>query len=151
MPLIFAGPDTLKCITREYRAIDEWGNVSDSICKVVIYVTAIDDLIWPKMPNYSARMIMPRFHQDLMQDIHHHWISERKKGLVYHLYIHGCLLQKNASYWIGRSADGLRDSVSLATMPVPVGSPASAQVCLTAPENITLTFRYGSTNLPTSD
>ncbi|MBK9567361.1 MAG: hypothetical protein IPO37_19990 [Saprospiraceae bacterium] len=47
-PAIFAGPDTLKCITREYRAVDEWGNVSDSICKVVIYVAAIDDLIWPK-------------------------------------------------------------------------------------------------------
>jgi hypothetical protein len=151
MPLIFAGPDTLKCITREYRAIDEWGNVSDSICKVVIYVTAIDDLIWPKNAklfcedDYAKIPSGPYAGHPSPLDI-----GTKKGSGVPSLYP-WLPTTKNASYWIGRSADGLRDSVSLATMPVPVGSPASAQVCLTAPENITLTFRYGTASLPTSN
>ncbi len=38
----FAGPDTLKLIIRSYRAIDESGNISDTDCKVYIYVTTLD-------------------------------------------------------------------------------------------------------------
>lgn len=41
-PDIFAGPDTLKLITRKYRAIDESGNISDTDCTVYIYVVSLD-------------------------------------------------------------------------------------------------------------
>lgn len=38
----FAGPDTLKMVKRIFRAIDEYGNVSDDDCHVVIYVRAFN-------------------------------------------------------------------------------------------------------------
>jgi hypothetical protein len=149
MPSIFAGPDTLKCITREYRAVDEWGNVSDSICKVVIYVTAIDDIIWPKNAqlyceeDYAKIPSGPFAGNPSPLDIG----TKRGSG-VPSLYPWLPTI-KNGAYWIGRSTDGLRDSVSLRTNIVPLGSPASAQVCLTAPGDISLNFRYGSVVLPT--
>lgn len=40
-PDLFAGPDTLKLIIRNYRAIDESGNISETDCTVYIYVTSL--------------------------------------------------------------------------------------------------------------
>lgn len=150
-PAIFAGPDTLKCITREYRAVDESGNISDSICKVVIYVTKIDDFIWPKNVKLSCDGDYARIPSGPYAGHPSPLAIGNKSGSGVPSLYPWMPTIKNGRYWIGRSTDGLRDSVSLATHLVPVGSPASAQVCLTAPENITLRFRYGSTNLPTSN
>ncbi|MBK8055375.1 MAG: T9SS type A sorting domain-containing protein [Saprospiraceae bacterium] len=147
-PLIFAGPDTLKCITREYRAIDESGNVSDSICKVVIYVTAIDDLIWPKNSQLFCEEDYAKIPSGPFAGHPSPVAIDGKKGSGVPSLYPWLPTTKNATYWIGRSGDGLRDSVSLSTRVVPPGSPASAQVCLTAPANITLRFKYGSIHLP---
>jgi hypothetical protein len=148
MPQIFAGPDTLKRITREYRAVDESGNVSDEICTVVIYVTAIDDIIWPKNTqlyceeDYAKIPSGPFAGNPSPLDIG----TKRGSG-VPSLYPWLPTI-KNGTYWIGRSTDGLRDSVSLTTNIVSPGTTASAQVCLTAPADITLNVNYGAARLP---
>ncbi|MGB4960234.1 MAG: cohesin domain-containing protein, partial [Saprospiraceae bacterium] len=141
-PAIFAGPDTLKQIIRTYGAIDESGNVADVECTVVIYVTSIDDFIWPKPALIQCDADYAKLANGLPSPVN---IGTKLGSGVPSLYPWLPTI-KNGTYRIGRSSDGLRDSVYLSVNP---GHQGSAQVCLTAPNNITLNFIHGTVNLPT--
>ena len=139
-PAIFAGPDTLKQIIRTYRAIDESGNISDTECTVVIYVTSIDDVIWPKLTQIECDANYAKLPNGRPSPVA---IGNKFGSGVPSLYPWLPTI-KNGTYFIGRSGDGLRDSVSLSVNANKLGS---AQVCLTSPGTQTLTFRNGCVDL----
>ena len=137
---IFAGPDTLKQIIRKYKAIDESGNISDNECTVVIYVTTIKDVIWPKIATLQCDDDYAKLANGRPSPVA---IGTKFGSGVPSLYPWLPTI-KNGTYWIGRSGDGLRDSVALSVNANKLGS---AQVCLTSPGTQTLVFRNGCVNL----
>jgi len=142
LPGIFAGPDTLKQIIRTYLAVDESGNISETPCTVVIYVTSINEFIWPKPIQIQCDDNYAKLTNGRPSPVA---IGSAYGSGVPSLYPWLPTI-KNGTYYIGRTPDGLRDTVSLS---VKAGIKGSAQVCLTAPSDITLNFKAGSATLPT--
>ncbi len=56
LPLVFAGPDTLKRVIRTFKAKDKVGNISDEVCEVTIWVVSLerDEIEIPKDVQLSC-------------------------------------------------------------------------------------------------
>jgi len=138
-PSIFAGPDTLKEITRTYLARDESGNISDIACTVVFYVVAIDDFIPPANVQLQCDENYARLPNGLPSPLP---IGNKPGSGVPSLYP-WLPMTKNGSVTINPSTH----MVTLSVNPNRIGK---AQVCLKAPEYVSLAFTMGAVALENS-